>query len=115
MTLVTDVVTDMEVDPMDAPLDLVEMQSDDALLDTIASAPPSVDPWPVTDDFHDAPDGAVIEWPEFGPGLWHRSGDHWYSVQGSDAMLARILLAWRTDTASEPLPELVSTDSEWRS
>jgi hypothetical protein len=32
---------------------------------------------PVTDDFHDAPDGAVIEWPEFGPGLWARHGDEW--------------------------------------
>lgn len=35
----------------------------------------------VTHEYSDAPDGAVIEWPEFGPGLWERSGNRWYPLE----------------------------------
>lgn len=35
---------------------------------------------PVTAPHWDAPDGSVIEWPEFGPGLWRRNGDRWVPV-----------------------------------
>lgn len=33
--------------------------------------------YPVTVPHWDAPDGSVIEWSEFGPGLWRRNGGRW--------------------------------------